>query len=333
VNITADRDLTARARALVAAVEPAVLKGAIHYLFTKETKSSFAIEGEAPSKDRTERFVSALMRADNFDPTNKQSFIELQNVIVDPRYAQKDWRHIQVYLGETLPDYSQDVQFVCPKPQDVSSLMAGWMQMMDRLLEADSGVHPVSLAAVGGFGFVFVHPFIDGNGRIHRFLVHNVLSKMNFTPKGVLFPISAAMLRDIAAYDRVLAAFSDPIQRFIDYKLDPEQHMTVSNDTADLYRYFDVTVQTEYLFDCIEDAITRDLKAEIGFLKFFDRAIRSVMEIADMPNQRASLLVRLIHQNNGELSQSKRQQFAELNDDEIRQIESAIQTANENAWD
>jgi hypothetical protein len=57
------------------------------------------------------------------------------------------------------------------------------------------------------------------------------------------------------------------------------------------------------------------------------------MEIADMPNQRASLLVRLIHQNNGELSQSKRQQFAELNDDEIRQIESAIQTANENAWD
>jgi hypothetical protein len=52
-----------------------------------------------------------------------------------------------------------------------------------------------------------------------------------------------------------------------------------------------------------------------------------------MPNQRASLLVRLIHQNNGELSQSKRQQFAELNDDEIRQIESAIQTANENAWD
>jgi hypothetical protein len=163
--------------------------------------------------------------------------------------------------------------------------------------------------------------------------VHNVLSKSNFTPKGVLFPISAAMLRDMAAYDRVLAAFSDAIQPFIDYKMDAEQRMTVSNDTADLYRYLDATVQTEYLFDCIEDTITRDLKAEIGFLKFFDRAIRSVMEVVDMPNQRASLLVRLIHQNNGTLSKGKRHQFAELNDDEIRQIESAIQTANESVRD
>jgi Fic family protein len=333
LNADLKKNLTERAQALVSGVEPAVLKSAIHYLFTKETKSSFAIEGEAPSKDRTERFVTALMRADKFDPTNKQSFIELQNMIVDPRYAQKDWRDIQVYVGETLPDYSQDVHFVCPRPQDVSSLMAGWMQMMGRLLEAGSGVHPVCLAAAGGFGFVFAHPFVDGNGRIHRFLVHNVLSKMNFTPKGVLFPISAAMLRDMAAYDGVLAAFSDAIQPFIDYKMDPEQRMTVSNDTADRYRYFDATVQTEYLFDCIEDTITRDLKTEISFLKFFDRALRSVMEVADMPNQRASLLVRLIHQNNGKLSKGKRQQFAELSDDEIRQIESAIQTANENVRD
>jgi hypothetical protein len=109
--------------------------------------------------------------------------------------------------------------------------------------------------------------------------------------------------------------------------------MTVSNDTAELYRYFDATVQTEYLFDCIEDTITRDLKTEIGFLKFFDGAIRSIMEIADMPNQRASLLVRLIHQNNGKLSRGKRPQFAELSDEEISQIESAIQTANENVLD
>jgi Fic family protein len=329
LNSDLKKNLTERAQAVVAGVEPAVLKMAIHYLFTKETRSSFAIEGEVPSNDRAERFVGALMRADKFDPTNKESFIELQNIIVDPRYAQKDWRDTQVYVGSTLPDYSEDVHFVCPRPQDVASLMAGWMQMMGRLLDADSGVPPVCLAAAAGFGFVFVHPFVDGNGRIHRFLVHNVLSRMNFTPKGVLFPVSAAMLRDMAAYDRALAAFSDAIQPFIDYKMDPKQRMTVANDTADLYRYFDATVQTEYLFDCIEETISRDLKAEISFLRFFDRALRSVMEVADMPNQRASLLVRLIHQNKGKLSKGKRQQFAELSDDEISQIESAIQTANE----
>jgi hypothetical protein len=269
------------------------------------------------------------MRADRFDSTKKESFVELQNIIVDPRYAQKDWRDIQIYVGETLPDYSQDVHFVCPKPQDVSGLMAGWMQMMNHLLERDSGIHPVCVAGAGAFGFVFVHPFVDGNGRIHRFLVHNVLAKMNFTPKGALFPISAAMLRDMAAYDRVLEAFSEAVQPFIEYQMDPEQRMSVSNDTADLYRYFDATAHAEYLFDCIEDTITRDLKMELDFLRFFDRALKAVMEIVDMPNQRAALLVRLIHQNHSKLSKGKRQQFEELSDDEIRQIESAIQNANE----
>ena len=82
------KNLTERACNLVAAVDPAVLKRAVHYLFTKETKSSFAIEGEAPSKGRTERFIAALMRAEKFDPTAKPPLIELQNAIVDPRYAQ-----------------------------------------------------------------------------------------------------------------------------------------------------------------------------------------------------------------------------------------------------
>jgi len=321
------KDLTERARTLVAAVEPAVLKRAVHYLFTKETKSSFAIEGEAPGKDRTDRFVAALMRAEKFDPAAKQSLVELQNAIVDIRYAQKDWRDIQVYIGATLPDFSQDVHFVCPKPQDVSSLMDGWMRMVARLMDASGSVPPVCTAAAAAFGFVFVHPFIDGNGRIHRFLVHNVLSKTRFTPPGVIFPISAVMLRDVAAYDRVLETFSRAISPFIQYAMDAEQRISVLNETADLYRFFDATHQAEYLFDCIEDTIGHDLKQELDFLKFFDAAMKSVMGIVDMPNHRASLLIRLIHQNKGKLSKGKRESFAELSDEEISKIESAIRVA------
>src|SRR5215472_14457532 len=79
-----DKSLNEQAQQLVSEVDATVLRRAVHYLFTKETKSSFAIEGEAPSKDRTERFVAALMRAERFDPTRKASLIELQNAIVDP---------------------------------------------------------------------------------------------------------------------------------------------------------------------------------------------------------------------------------------------------------
>jgi len=321
------KNLAERARALVAAVEPAVLRRAVHYLFTKETRSSFAIENEAPGKDRTNRFIAALMRAEQFDPTRKDSFIELQNAIVDPRYAEKDWRDLQVYVGETLPDFSQQVHFVCPKPEDIPSLMDGWMRMLSRLLGPESRVDPVCVAAAGAFGFVFLHPFVDGNGRIHRFLVHHVLAKLKASPPGMVFPVSAAMLRKRTAYDKALEPFSAAIAPFVRYTLDAAQAMRVENGTADLYRYFDATALTEYLFDCLEETIGRDLKQELEFLAFFDRALKSLMDIVDMPDQRAALLIRLIHQDHGRLSNAKRGTFQELTDAEIEKIESAIKAA------
>jgi hypothetical protein len=99
------------------------------------------------------------------------------------------------------------------------------------------------------------------------------------------------------------------------------------NETADLYRFFDATTQAEYLFDCIEDAIGRDLKRELDFLKFFDAAMKDVMDIVDMPNQRAALLIKLIHQNKGKLPKAKRDMFGEISDQEIAKLETAIREA------
>jgi hypothetical protein len=121
-----------------------------------------------------------------------------------------------------------------------------------------------------------------------------------------------------------LEAFSGAITPFFQYEMDAEQSISVLNETTDLYRFFDVTQQTEYLFDCIEDTISRDLKQELDFLKFFDAAMKSVMGIVYMPNHRASLLIKLIHQNQGKLAKGKRESFAELSDEEVSKIEFAI---------
>jgi hypothetical protein len=43
-----------------------------------------------------------------------------------------------------------------------------------------------------------------------------------------------------------------------------------------------------------------------------------------MPNRRASLLIRLILQNKGKLSKSKRTAFPEISDQELDQIERAV---------
>ncbi len=320
-----NKGLAAEARKLTERANPAVLARAVHYLFTKETKSSFAIEGEAPSRGRAERFVAALAKAATFESWKKESLIRLQNLIVDPRYAQSDWRWTQNFIGQTLPDFSEDVLYVCPKPEDVPLLMEGWMEMMFNF-GVEGFTDPVVAAAVASFGFVFIHPFEDGNGRIHRFLVHQLLARLNFTPN-VLFPVSAAMLRNRLAYDRVLHAYSSSVQPFIEFILTGENRITVRNGTAELYRFFDATKQAEYLYGCIEETICRDLKDEIAFLQTFDAAMERVSNIVDMPNRRAALLIRLILQNNGTLSAAKRSHFPELSDDELILIEGAIAEA------
>jgi Fic family protein len=326
LNAAIQQQLGKEARKIVEGADPVLLARAVHYLFTKETKSSFALEGEAPSTDRTMRFVAALGRADNFNTSDKQAFVELQNSIVDARYAQMDWRTIQNYVGQTASNYSEIVHYICPRPEDVPSLMDGWMRMISRI--EDGGVDPICAAAVTGFGFVFIHPFEDGNGRIHRFLIHRSLAKLKFAPQGVLFPVSAAMLRSPKAYDAALNAFSSGIMPLIEYEMDELQRLTVLNGTDKLYRYFDATPQAEYLYEAVAETIHKDIREEIEFLEVFDKAMAAVRNIVDMPDTRASSLVRFILQNHGTLSAKKRRQFPELHDEEVAAMEEAMRAKN-----
>jgi len=316
------RGLEAEAKKIVEDCDPIVLRRAVHYLFSKETKSSFAIEGEKPSSERTERFLRALTHAPEFDTSSTAAFVELQNTIVDARYAQKDWRTGQNYVSETGYHYVELVHFVCPKPEDVGPLMDGWMRMVARL-EKDR-VDAVCTAALTGFGFVFVHPFEDGNGRIHRFLIHHSLAKLGYTPQGIVFPVSAVMLRNLAKYDKALTAFSGRIRPFVEYRMDEPQRMTVLNETKNLYQYFDATPQAEYLYECVAETIEKDLREEIGFIQRYDHALDETKEIVDMPDKRASLLVRLIMQNKGRLAKNKRDLFSEVTDEELAKIEKAM---------
>jgi Fic family protein len=316
------------AKKIIADTDPVILARAVNYLYTKETKSSFAIEGETVSKNRAERFVAALEQAAEFDALSKKSFINLQNRIVDSRYAAADWREIQNYVGQTMRDYSEQIHFVPPKPEDVEDLMNGWMRFVERL--QNSELDAVVSAAAMSFGFVFLHPFEDGNGRIHRFLIHHELARSGFAPPNFIFPISAVILRERREYDKVLSKYSAAILPFVDYTLDSRGELRVHNETANLYRYWDATAFAEFLYHCVAETANRDLADELRFLQIFDAALRAVNEIADMPDRRASLLVRFILQNRGALSKTKREKdFPELTDEEIERLENAIREISE----
>lgn len=317
------KDLGARSAQVIAAYSPALLRRALSYLYTRETKSSFAIEQIKPSASRTERFVSLLQAAALEDLLSRSRLIDLQNQIVDPRFRDQDYRDHQNYIGRSVDWQNEHVHYVCPKPDQVEDLMGGLIELHDRVEQG--GVHPVVHAALVGYGFVFVHPFEDGNGRIHRLLIHSILSRRGFVPAGVIFPVSAVMLRQSAEYDASLEAFSRPLVGLTDYTLDAEGRMTVHNDMSVWYRYPDMTAQVEHLFSFIEQTIDTELTQQLAFLARYDAVKQAMQEVVDMPDRDIDLFMRFCLQNNGKLSQRKRaSHFAALTDQEVRRLEEAV---------
>lgn len=318
--------LDLQATDLVASCPPDVLRRAMQYLYTKETKSSFAIEHEQPTADRTARFVALLHAAERDDFVHRSMLIGLQNQIVHPEYRESDYRTTQNYVGETVTFGRERMHYVSPRPQDVQSLMDG-LVVAHRRME-NGHVPPVVQAAVVAYAFVFIHPFEDGNGRAHRFLIHNVLARRGFTPPGLIFPVSAVMLENKAAYDGSLEAFSVPLMRLVEYTLDEQGRATVQNDTLPCYRFIDLTSQAEALYGFVKATIDTELTNEIRYLRHYDRAKRLVQTVADIPDRLIDLFIHCCAQNHGKLSTGKRKSlFGRLTDDEVDRMEQAIQRA------
>ena len=66
------------------------------------------------------------------------------------------------------------------------------------------------------FGFVYIHPLADANGRVSRFLINEVLRRDGAFPPPFILPISATITStviDRRSYDQVLASFSRPLMR------------------------------------------------------------------------------------------------------------------------
>lgn len=317
--------LDERVRRVLGRYPAEIVARAAQYLFIKETKSSYQIERLEPDQRRTARFVELLRQAGNVACATEEELTALQRLIVDPRYAAAGFRDSQNYVGHSLGPGRELVHYVPPKPEDVASLMPGWQACSARL--ATGNTHPVVAAAVLGFGFVFIHPFEDGNGRLHRFLIHHALAVRGFTPEGVIFPISAVMLRDRARYDAALEWYSREVMQHVEYKMSEADELTVLNETALHYRYPDLTHVTEELFAFVRDTVEREFTTELEYLVVFDLARQMLADVVDMPDGRLDLFIRLVLQGNGRLSRKKRSGFLELTDDEVARMESVIRSA------
>ena len=323
-----DQDLAARAREIVGRTGAHLVARAASFMLLADSRASFEIEGERPPRNRLERWGRAVMQAGK-NRLTLDEIIRLHRVLIeDTRFERAGLRPDGVFLGER--DHLGDPlpEFIGARPADLEALMAGLLEANDRM--RDDGLDPVLQAAATAFGFVYIHPFQDGNGRVHRCLIHDVLAERKFTPPGMVFPVSSVMLDRIDDYRAALRAHSGPLMPFIHWRPTPEGNVEILNDTADLYRYFDCTEAAEFLYSCVTCTVEHDLPHEIDYLRRHDQAIRRIMDTVEMPDRVAENLVMFIRQNKGTLPKKRRaEEYKKLRDDEVASFEVIVRDAFE----
>jgi len=316
------KGLDRRAREIVGRTHADIMLRAAAFLLLNDSRASFQIEGEKPSPQRAERWAKAISEAGS-RTLSIAEFERLQRIVIgDARFVHLGLRTEGGFVGmhdhrtqEPIPVH------ISARAEDLRSLVEGIVTYAQRVAKA--GIDPVVIAAALSFGFVYIHPFEDGNGRLHRWLIHHVLATGGYNPPGVVFPVSAAIYRQIPHYTAVLEAYSRPLLEFIDWEPTPDGNVRVLNDTADYYRYFDATAHAEFLYQCVEQTIIEDLPLEVAYLEAYDRFAKDVQNIVDMPESKVDLLHRFLQQGKGHLSKRARTNaFAALTDSEVGLIEA-----------
>ena len=299
---------------------------AANFLYLTETHSSFEVERVKPTATRAQRFADLLREAEVGAPLSEERFVELQNAVVDPRSMEATYRFEQNWLGTDF-GHRKKIDYVPSRPEDVRSLMNGLVAMAERLRARPGSIDAIVAASVISFGFVFVHPFMDGNGRLHRYLIHEQLSSAGFTPKGLILPVSAVILANLDRYRETLESFSRPLRERTSYDPDVQQVRATGNDAV-YVRYFNATDQASFLYFALERTIEHDLDEEISFLMGFDRARAVLNSMVDWPAHSLEVFIRVVRQNGGHLSATKRKShFGWMADDELTRFETIVARA------
>lgn len=316
IDRASDELLRAAIERELAGFDRTLIERAARYLISSETRSSSEIEGERLGTDKQLRFNQAIEQAGR-EPLTLDTLIEIQRMVRDPRYAESHFRCEQNYVGGAG---FGSVSLVTPTAGDAHQLMDEWYLLYQRLM--NSGLPVIVKAAVLSSQFIYIHPFMDGNGRVSRYIIQDLMARSGMLPKGLVLPVSAGILDRKPDYYQALDLLSREITKRTEYTLDERGAVTVHNNTRHLFQDLDFTAITEYLVEVFEQVVNNLLPAEIGLVQLADRLMDALDDELDMPAKELRLLIRVILDNGGRLSKTKRKRhFDHLRDDEIKRVD------------
>lgn len=287
------------------------------WLTIKESRASFQIEHEEDLKDRIQRFAAVMERRCGRmeNPLSRQSLGELQREILGERttLTQFGLRESPVFVGG-ISGFQEEVHYVAPPAAEAAGMLGG----MSAFIARTAGGSPLARAAVVAFGFVYIHPLADGNGRVHRFLVNDQLRRDGAVPAPFILPISATIThkaQERARYDAVLEIFSKPFMaRYGDacsFHRNPVRYpdgvqsnfeFGESADALPAWRYPDLTEHVEYTARLVDRTIQLEMRSEAELLRAWGRARAAVKEVIEGPNADIDRIVRSVKENGGRIS-------------------------------
>ena len=313
--------LNKKANQIVDATRTTFLTRAAAFLELEDSRASFHIEREEPTAERAHRWGKELGQAGHISCSTEE-LLRLQKVILgDARFIKLGLRDDYGFIGGHNRTTGEPIPVhISARWADLESLISGLLETHQLLLQSD--VDPILHATLISFGFVFIHPFFDGNGRLHRYLMQHVIAQRKFMPTSIILPISTVILKNLDDYKTVLDAYSAPRLPCVQWRPSQQGNVEVLNETIDLYRYFDATKQAEYVYRCVKQAITETLPNEITYLERYDRLTLAIKRELNLPDPAIKLMIRFLEQGAGTLSQRAcSQEFKELTSQERQACE------------
>ena len=283
---------------------------ALEWAYLSETQGSFAIENETPVANKRDAFVKVLQQAHGRKPLCEDYLAQLQNVVITNTLDQAvGFRHQQNYLARAGRG-AMAVSYIPPPPGLASELMR---RLMDWANAGLDGAPPMVAAAVVSFGFVYIHPFMDGNGRLSRYLMHHILCTTGALGHGMILPMSVAMSKHEAEYLAALESYSQPMRRRWDVTWLGDEHYQFEykgDSSFSPYRYWDATAAVEFSLKMAKIALDQYLRDEAAFLMRFDAALKIINEAIDIQSNYLVVLLRAALENKGVVSKRRRDQYA-----------------------
>lgn len=282
------------------------------WAYLSETRGSFELERENPSEDKAQRFVELLQHAHKAEELTEDYLVLLQNsVITNPLFQELSFRTKQNWLSRrVMQSHIANVTFIPPEPVQVNRLMQGLLDYANAPYPQDSNETLIKSLLVA-FGFVFNHPFLDGNGRISRFLIHHGLCRSGLLAQGLILPISVAFKQHEGDYLTALESVSKPIRKLWRvHQLTCNEIDAEFEGSGEAYRYWDGTAIAEFGLAMAQFALDHTLIEEQSFLEKFDQAYQIINNDYDLIDKDLINLIRMTVTNEGILSKKRRKQFA-----------------------